>query len=114
MTAENETTPRAGDDSAGAVPVPRAGDDSAGAVPVPRAGDDATGAVPGPIVPGDQQASDQTAAALMRLSEDDLPPGERRKALGQIAAALHQRGFSDFFKPKAAMNWIADTVVDIA
>jgi len=101
MTAENETTPRAGDDPAGAIPGPRTGDDAAGAVP-------------GPIVPGDEQASDQTAAALMRLSEDDLPPGERRKALGQIAAALHQRGFSDFFKPKAAMNWIADTVVDIA
>jgi hypothetical protein len=79
-----------------------------------RPDDDPAGAVPGPIVPDDPQASDQTAAALMRLSEEDLPKGERRKALGEIAVALRQRGFSDFYKPKAAMNWIADTVVDIA
>src|SRR6185369_13858029 len=27
---------------------------------------------------------------------------------------LRQRGFGDFFKPKAALSWIADTVVDVA
>src|SRR5262249_22055718 len=28
--------------------------------------------------------------------------------------ALRKRGFADFFKPRAALNWIADTVVDVA
>src|SRR5689334_8414086 len=92
MTTENEITPHAADDP----------------------GDGPAGAVPGPIVPGDPQADEATARALMRLSQDDLPAAERRRALAEIASVLRQRGFSDFFKPKAAMNWIADTVVDIA
>src|SRR5215467_5668124 len=69
---------------------------------------------PGPIVPGDQAASDATAQALARLAADDLEPAQRRQALGEVATALRKRGFADFFKPKAALNWIADTVVDVA
>jgi hypothetical protein len=78
-----------------------------------RAGDDIP-VQPGPIVPGDQQASDATANALARLAQDDLAPADRRRALGEVATALRKRGFGDFFKPRAAMNWIADTVVDVA
>jgi hypothetical protein len=52
--------------------------------------------------------------ALARLAETDLPPEERRRALGEIAGALRLRGFKDFLRPKAAMSWIADTVVDVA
>jgi hypothetical protein len=69
---------------------------------------------PGPIVPGDQAASDATAAALARLAGDDLDGTQRRQALGQVVAALRKRGFADFFKPKAALSWIADTIVDVA
>src|SRR5262249_44641174 len=69
---------------------------------------------PGPIVPGDQAASDATADALARLAGDDLEPAQRRQALGEVATALRKRGFGDFFKPKAALTWIADTVVDVA
>src|SRR5262245_61419176 len=69
---------------------------------------------PGPIVPGDEAASDATADALALLASDDLEPAQRRQALGQVAAALRERGFADFFEPKAALNWIADTVVDVA
>jgi hypothetical protein len=78
-----------------------------------RAGD-AIPLQPGPIVPGDQAASDAAADAIARLAEDDLAPAERRRALGQVVLALRKRGFADFFKPRAAMNWIADTVVDVA
>jgi hypothetical protein len=69
---------------------------------------------PGPIVPGDQEASDATANALARLTEADLEPGQRRQALGEVVTALRKRGFGDFFKPRAALSWIADTVVDVA
>jgi hypothetical protein len=70
--------------------------------------------IPNAIVPGDQQTSEATAEAVARLAEMDLPAAQRRQALGQIAAGLTKRGFKDFFKPKAAMTWIADTVVDVA
>jgi hypothetical protein len=69
---------------------------------------------PGPIVPGDEAASEQVAAAVARLTDSDLPKAERRRALGQIASALRKRGFTDIFRPKAAMTWLADAVVDIA
>jgi hypothetical protein len=70
--------------------------------------------VPGPIVPGDVDADRATADAVARLAEEDLPSSERRAALGQIAAGLRKRGFTDFLRPKAAMAWVADTVVDVA
>src|SRR5262245_6845550 len=52
--------------------------------------------------------------ALARLTESELDSTERRRALGQLAAAIRRRGFKDVFRPKAAMAWIADTVVEIA
>jgi len=69
---------------------------------------------PGPIVPGDAQASDATAAAVARLADPDLPAVEKRRALGEIAASLRRRGFKDMVRPKAAMAWVADMVVDVA
>jgi hypothetical protein len=69
---------------------------------------------PGPLVPGDAAASDEVAAAVARLTDDDLPTSERRRALGQIASALRKRGFTDVFRPRAAMTWLADFVVDVA
>lgn len=77
-------------------------------------GDPTGDGAPGAIVPGDERASDATAEAVARLAEPDLPAAERRRALREIAAALRKRGFKDFFRPKAAMSWIADTVVDVA
>jgi uncharacterized protein (DUF697 family) len=70
--------------------------------------------VPTEIVPGDEVASNATASAVARLAEDDLAPAERRKALGEIATALRKRGFKDLLRPRAAMTWIAETVVDVA
>jgi len=96
---ENQATGGAGQDPAPAV-TPAAGNG------IPHQ--------PGPIVPGDEAASDATADALARLASEDLEPAQRRQALGQVVAGLRKRGFGDFFKPKAALNWIADTVVDVA
>jgi hypothetical protein len=70
--------------------------------------------VPGPIVPGDTEADRATADAVARLAETELPGSERRRALGEIAAGLRKRGFTDFLRPKVAMAWVADTVVDVA
>jgi len=63
-------------------------------------------AQPGPIVPGDAQASDEMAQAVARLADGDAPKAERRRALAQIASALRKRGFTDLFKPRAAMTWL--------
>ena len=71
-------------------------------------------AYPDRSCPGDHAASEATADAVARLAESDLSTAERRQALGEIAAGLRKRGFKDIFRPKAAMAWVADTVVDIA
>jgi hypothetical protein len=54
------------------------------------------------------------ADAVARLTEDDLAPTERRRALRELAVALRKRGFGDVFRPRMAMAWIADTVVEVA
>lgn len=69
---------------------------------------------PNAIVPGDPHTDDATADAVARLTGSHLSLNERRRALVQIAAGLRRRGFKDMFRPRAAMNWIADTVVDVA
>ena len=51
---------------------------------------------------------------MARLAEPDLPAAERRRALGEIVAGLRRRGFKDMVRPKAAMTWVADMVVDVA
>jgi hypothetical protein len=68
----------------------------------------------GPIVPGDAAADQATAEALARLTEADLPPAEKRRALADIARALHLRGLPNALKPRALMAWVGDAVVDVA
>lgn len=54
------------------------------------------------------------AGALAKVTEEDLPPEERRNAIGQMAAALRRIGFKEMLKPKAVMQRLSDTVVEIA
>jgi len=54
------------------------------------------------------------AKVLARVTEEDLPPAERRNALGQLAASVRHMGFKDKLRPRAAVQWLSDTVVDIA
>jgi hypothetical protein len=70
--------------------------------------------VPGPIVPGDAAADQATADAVARIASGELAPAEKREALGEIASGLRKRGFTDYLRPKVAMAWVGDTVVDIA
>jgi hypothetical protein len=65
-------------------------------------------------VPGDAAADQATAEAVARIAESDLSSAEKRQALSVIAGGLRKRGFTDFLRPKVAMAWVADTVVDIA
>ncbi|GAA1770740.1 hypothetical protein [Luedemannella helvata] len=75
-------------------------------VPAPRTGGTGgTAATP---------AADAVVDTVARLTADDLAPKERRRLLGQLAAALRERGFRDVFRPKAAMAWMSDLVADIA
>src|SRR3954451_12754089 len=81
-------------------------------------GDDPSGIVvsSGAAVPGQRPAPDNNgvAAAIARVTQEDLPTAERRHAVGQLAAALKGHGFRDVFRPKAAMAWLSDTLVDVA
>jgi hypothetical protein len=74
-------------------------------------GDESGTSVSGEVV---ESGGNGMADAIAHVTEDELPPAERRRAVGQIAVLLRGRGFTEFFKPKAATAWIADTVVDIA
>jgi hypothetical protein len=91
-------------------------DDPSGGVVSPTADNDGLvgDGIPGPIVPGDPAADEATADAVARLTSGELEPAAKRQAIGEIARGLYQRGFRTFLKPKAAMAWIADTVVDVA
>jgi hypothetical protein len=70
--------------------------------------------IPGPIVPDDAIADQATADAVASIATSDLSTAEKRKAISVIAGGLRKRGFTDFLRPKVAMAWIADTVVDVA
>lgn len=63
---------------------------------------------------GSPASTEMVGDALARLTDPDLEPAERRRSIAQLASALKARGFKDFFRPKVAMNWIADTVVEVA
>ncbi len=65
-------------------------------------------------MPGDAAADQATAEAVARIADSDLSSAEKRQALSVIAGGLSKRGFTDFLRPKVAMAWLADTVVDIA
>jgi hypothetical protein len=66
----------------------------------------------GPDAPSGPSAEVVDAVAL--LAADDISSADRRRALGRLAHGLRVRGFRDVFRPKAAMAWITDTVVDLA
>jgi hypothetical protein len=65
-------------------------------------------------VNGDEVSGAAVSGAVARLTEEDLPNAERRRALAQLAGWLRRRGFADVFRPKAAMGWLSDSIVDIA
>ncbi|MET7396248.1 hypothetical protein ABZS66_22465 [Dactylosporangium sp. NPDC005572] len=72
-------------------------------------------------VPADEAAENEPVAeaelsnAVSRLTEEDTQPRERRRLLGRIIRVeLRERGVRDLFRPKKAINWVADAVTRVA
>jgi hypothetical protein len=64
--------------------------------------------------PQEPTAGDALSETVARLAEEDVEPAERRKLLGRMVAQARERGLADVFKPKQAMRWIADVLVEVA
>jgi hypothetical protein len=81
-----------------------------------------TGTGPGATAPADvvpagriEQDEIELSEAVTRLAEDDVEPSDRRRLLGRIVRLqVRDRGVKDLFKPKKAIQWIADSVTDLA
>lgn len=56
----------------------------------------------------------ELSATVARLTDEDVPAGERRTLLRRLAEQASRRGLSRVFRPKAAVRWMADTVGDVA
>src|SRR5688572_31353439 len=53
--------------------------------------------------------------AVQELVDEDVEPARRRKLLGRLVRdQTRKRGVKDLFKPKAAVQWIADVIGDVA
>lgn len=77
-----------------------------GSIPQARAADQVSAA------PG--ASDDGLAATVAALTADDIEPAQRRRLLGRLMGQVRTRGFSDLFKPRAAVRWMTDAVTDIA
>jgi hypothetical protein len=52
--------------------------------------------------------------AVQELSEEDVEPARRRKLLGRLVRSqTRKRGVKDLFKPKVAVQWVADAIGDV-
>jgi hypothetical protein len=56
----------------------------------------------------------EIGATVAALTADDLEPQRRRKLLGRLVQDVRRRGVGQFFRPSAAVRWMADVVGDIA
>jgi hypothetical protein len=72
-----------------------------------------TGADPAET-PAQATKDEQIGATVAALTADDLEPAGRRKLLGRLVADVRGRGLGQFFRPKAALRWMADVVGDVA
>ena len=71
--------------------------------------------------PADQAGStpepsrdEELSTAVAALTEDDVELSDRRRMLGRIVRLqIRDRGVRDLFRPKKAVQWIADAVADV-
>ncbi|BAL92073.1 hypothetical protein AMIS_68530 [Actinoplanes missouriensis 431] len=61
--------------------------------------------------PGSDVELGRTVAAL---TSDELEPAGRRQLLGRLVDEVRDRGVGRLFRPRAALRWMADAVVDVA
>src|SRR3954470_17624528 len=70
---------------------------------------------PGADQAGDERPGDELGKTVAALTADDIEPAQRREHILRLVEHVRRRGIGRLFRPKAAMTWIADTVVnDIA
>jgi uncharacterized protein (DUF697 family) len=68
-----------------------------------------------PQEPGSPQESDEELGkTVAALTADDIEPAGRRKLLGRLVSDMRRRGIGQVFRPKAAVQWMADVVGDVA
>lgn len=60
------------------------------------------------------QQDAEIGATVAALTADDLEPAGRRQLLGRLVANVRRRGLGQMFRPRAALQWMADVVTDIA
>src|SRR5689334_14800524 len=57
---------------------------------------------------------EELSTAVAALTEDDVELSDRRRMLGRIVRLqIRDRGVRDLFRPKKAVQWIADAVADV-
>lgn len=54
------------------------------------------------------------AETVASLTAEELPPQQRRRLFGRLVAQVRARGVGPLFRPKAALRWVADSLIDIA
>jgi hypothetical protein len=62
----------------------------------------------------DEGRGAEISSAVASLAESDLAPAQRRRILGRLVESARGRGLRGLVRPKAAVRWMVDTVVDIA
>jgi hypothetical protein len=56
----------------------------------------------------------ELSSAVVALTGDDVEPSDRRRLLGRLVRLqIRDRGVKDLFKPKQAVQWVADAVADV-
>ena len=64
--------------------------------------------------PATAERDQELSTAVAALTEDDVEISDRRKMLGRIVRLqIRDRGVRDLFKPKKAVQWIADSLADV-
>jgi hypothetical protein len=60
-------------------------------------------------------AEAELSSAVAALTDEGVEQKERRRLLGRLVRLeIRQRGVKDLFRPKKAINWIADSVTSVA
>lgn len=69
---------------------------------------------PDPSTTTPAEPDDELGQTVVALTADDIEPAGRRHLLGRLVGDIRRRGLGKVFRPKAAIQWMADVVGDIA
>jgi hypothetical protein len=75
--------------------------------------EDAPQVVDGELVPA-PAGDDALARTVVALTDDELPPDERRRLLARLAGQTGRVGWRLLARPRGTLRWIGDTVLTVA